>query len=395
MEIGIINYVKGFFNKDVIKTRFEMITDKGNGFYNWNGKLYQSDIVRSCIRPMARAVMKTVPKHIRELNNQTVINPEPYIKFLLQDPNPYMTTSQLLEKIAIQFELNNNAFIYIHRDENGYPIELYPIMTVGGEAIYDSNGNLYIKFFMENGKNATYPYQDIIHLKQDCYANDIFGDGMVNTLKPLMEVVNTTDQGIIKAIRNSNVIKWLLKFNQSIRAEDIKAKTKEFAESFLATEGEGTGVAGIDAKADAIQIDNKDYVPNAAQMDKTTVRLYNIFGTNEKIIQSKFDENEWNAYYEGKIEPFLIQLSEEFTRKIFNRRERSFGNKIIFEASNLQYASMSTKLQLVQFVDRAMMSPNEVRRILNLGPIEGGDATLLRKDTGIVSDNGAGGGEDE
>ena len=85
-----------FLNKKINQTRFEMITDKGNGFYNWNGKLYQSDIVRSCIRPMARAVMKTVPKHIRELNKQTVINPEPYIKFLLQDPNPYMTTSQLL-----------------------------------------------------------------------------------------------------------------------------------------------------------------------------------------------------------------------------------------------------------------------------------------------------------
>ena len=381
-------------NKNINKTRFEMITDKGNGFYNWNGKLYQSDIVRSCIRPFTRAVMKTVPKHIREFNNQTVINPEPYIKFLLQDPNPYMTTSQLLEKIVIQFELNNNAFIYIHRDENGYPIELYPIMTVGGEAIYDQQGNLYIKFFMENGKNVTYPYQDIIHVKQDCYENDIFGENMINSLRPLMEVVNTTDQGIIKAIRNSGIIRWLLKFSTNMRQEDIVKETEKFADSFLNTESKGTGVAGIDSKATATQVSPNDYVPNAAQMDRTTIRLYNIFGTNEKIVQNKFNEDEWNAYYEGKIEPFLVQLSEEFTRKIFNRRERSFGNSIIFEASNLQYASMSTKLQLVQFVDRAMMSPNEVRRILNLGPIEGGDITLLRKDTGVVNGNNpAEGGE--
>ena len=25
--------------------------------------------------------------------------------------------------------------------------------------------------------------------------------------------------------------------------------------------------------------------------------------------RNKFDENTWNAYYEGKIEPFAIQLS--------------------------------------------------------------------------------------
>jgi hypothetical protein len=49
---------------------------------------------------------------------------------------------------------------------------------------------------------------------------------------------------------------------------------------------------------------------------------------------------------------------------------------------------MSTKLNLVQFVDRGMMTPNEVRRVMNLGPIEGGDRVLLRKDTGVVSEKG-------
>lgn len=37
------------------KSSFQMITDVGNGFYVWNGKLYQSDIVRSCIRPKTKA----------------------------------------------------------------------------------------------------------------------------------------------------------------------------------------------------------------------------------------------------------------------------------------------------------------------------------------------------
>ena len=48
------------------KSSFQMITDVGNGFYVWNGKLYQSDIVRSCIRPKTKAIGKAVAKHIRE-----------------------------------------------------------------------------------------------------------------------------------------------------------------------------------------------------------------------------------------------------------------------------------------------------------------------------------------
>ncbi len=76
-----------------------------------------------------------------------------------------------------------------------------------------------------------------------------------------------------------------------------------------------------------------------------------------------------------------MQLSGEYTRKLFSRRERGFSNKIIFESSNLNFASMQTKLNLVQYVDRGIMNPNEVRAILNMAPREGGDEYIRRLDT--------------
>ncbi|MGL5085319.1 MAG: phage portal protein [Clostridium sp.] len=374
-----------FFNKSPTATRFEMITDKGNGFYNWNGKLYQSDIIRSCIRPKAKAVGKLEAKHIRN-NSQDgfSINPEPYIRFLLEEPNPYMTGQMLQEKVATQLQLNNNAFIYIHRDELDYPIELYPVPVVGVEALYDKDGLLYLKCTLVNGKICTYPYSDIIHLRQDYNENDIFGSSPSNALKPLMEIVNTTDQGIVKAIRNSGAIKWLLKFNMNLKPEDIIKQTKDFVDNFLSIDKNNGGAAAADSKYDAKQVEPRDYVPNAAQMDRTVQRLHSFYNTNEKIIQSKYNEDEWNAYYESEIEPIAIQLSNEYSRKLFTRRARGFGNKIIFEASNLQYASMSTKMNLVQMVDRGAMLPNEWRSVLGLAPIEGGDNPIRRLDTAVV-----------
>lgn len=361
-----------------------MITERGNGFYSWNGNLYKSDIVRACIRPKSKAIGKLLAKHLRDNKNDGFkINPDLYMRFLLEEPNPYMTGQMLQEKVATQLQLNNNAFIYINRDENDYPIELYPIPAVGVEALYDNQGLLYLKFTMRNGKTYTYPYTDIIHLRQDYNENDIFGESPKDALLPLMEIINTTDQGIIKAIRNGGIVKWLLKFNQALRPEDLKKHTQDFTETFLSIDNSG-GAAGVDAKFDAKQVEPKDYVPNAAQMDKTITRLYNFFNTNEKIIQSKYDEDEWNAYYESEIEPLALQLSNEYTRKLFTRKERSFGNRIVFEASNLQYASMSTKMSLVQMVDRSAMTPNEWRRVLGLAPIEGGDKPIRRLDTAVV-----------
>ena len=129
-------------------------------------------------------------------------------------------------------------------------------------------------------------------------------------------------------------------------------------------------------------------MPNAAQTDRSTKRIYDFFGTNEKIINSTYSEDEWVAYYESVVEPIAIQMSNEFSRKIFTRKERAFGNHIMFESSNLTYASMATKLQLVQYVDRGIMTPNEVRYYHNLPPIDGGDVALLRKDTGVLTEGG-------
>lgn len=370
-----------FLNRSPTQTRIKMITEKGNGFFSWNGKLYESDIIRSCIRPYAKATGKLVGKHIRETNEGLKINPDLNIRMLLQEPNPYMTGQMLLEKLATQLKLNNNAFAYIVRNDFGYPIEVYPIVCQGAECLYSKEAELYIKFTMPNGLLVQFPYSDIIHLRQDYNENDVFGESPCKALTSLMNVVNISDQSIISAVKNSAVIRWLLKFNQTLRPEDIEANTKRFADSFLDSSNNGTGVAGVDAKAEAVQIKPNDYVPNAQQTDRTTMRIHNFFNISEKIIQSKYDENEWNAYYEAEIEPIAIQLSNEFSRKFFSRRERAFGNKIIFECNNLQYASMQTKLNLLQMVDRGAMTPNEWRQVLNLAPIEGGDIVIRRLDT--------------
>lgn len=380
--MGIFSRFKG---QAVTTTQsYKMIEDRGSGFYAWNGNIYRSDIVRSAIRPKVRAIGKTVAKHIRRDVNGIKVNPEAYMRFLLEEPNPHMTMQQLLERTITQLELNNNAFIYIERNEYDYPVALYPINTTNVEVLTNREGFLYYRFMLRNGNTVTFKHTDIIHLGKDYNDNELFGDSNHEALTPLMEIVNTTDQGIVKAIKNSNIIRWLLKFNQTLRPEDIKKQTTQFVNDFLSSESESVGAAATDSKMEATQVDPKDYVPNEKQMDVTTKRVYAYFNTNEKIITSTYSEDDWIAYYESAIEPDIVQLSTLFSRKLFSRKERAFGNKIVFESNNLSFASMATKLQLVQFVDRGIMSPNEVREILSYAPAPDGDTFVRRLDTAAI-----------
>lgn len=385
-----------FKNEGKTVSRVELMEDKGNGFYIWDGDVYKSDIVRACIRPKVKAVGKLVGKHLLETfdkdgNRKLTVNPEARIRMLLSEPNQYMTGQVMQEKLATQLCLNNNAFAVIIRGPDGYPSEICPIPAVSVEAKYNQYGDLFLKFVLQNGRVYTFRYSDIIHLRQDYNTNDLFGDPLAPALAPLMDIVSATDQGIVRAIQNGAIIRWILKFTTSMRPEDIEKQTQQFADSFLSV-GKSVGVAGVDAKADATQVQPNDYVPNAAQMDRTKMRIYELFNTNPKIVDSSRNEEEWNSYFDAEVEPVLLQLQGEYTRKLFSREERNRGNEIVFEASSWDSASIQTKLNLLQMVDRGALTPNEWRATFNLAPVPGGDKPIRRLDTAAVKN---GGEEDE
>lgn len=372
-------------------TAYKMVAVDGESFV-WNDNVYKSDIIMSAIRPYVNAIGKTVGRHIQETHKENgereiKVNPEPYIRFLLEEPNPAMTGQKFQEWMATCLKINNHAFALIVRDENGFPTALYPISATLAVTEYDGAGRLYIRFYTHNGKSFVFAYTDLIHLRGDMgTGGDFWGGSKVDQLLPLMEQIGTIDKGIVNAIKNGAIIRWLLRFTNNMRPEDLKMNAREFADQFLQTDT-GFGVAATDSKAEATQIKPNDYVPNALHTDRTVKRFYAALNTNEKIVTSDFTEDEWNSYYEVQVEPDVIQFGLEYTRKLFSRKKRSYGNRIMFEAANLATASMATKLALKEMVDRGAMRPNEWRAVFNLAPVPGGDKLVRRLDTAEVKES--------
>ena len=197
-------------------TAFKMVAINGDSIV-WNDNLYKSDIVMSAIRPYVNAIGKTVGKHIFETvlpsgERDIKVNPEPYIRFLLEEPNPLMTSQKFQEWMACCLKINNHAFALIVRDENGFPTALYPINATMAMSVYDDAGRLYIRFYTFKGKEFVFAYSDLIHLRGDMVpGSDFWGGSKVEQLLPLMEKIGAIDKGIINAIKNSAVIRWLLK----------------------------------------------------------------------------------------------------------------------------------------------------------------------------------------
>jgi HK97 family phage portal protein len=351
--------------------KFELLNNISSYFSPFSGTLMDSDIVRSAVRPIVNAVGKLKPNHMAKGR----INPQPYLRRLLERPNPYMSMQDFLMKMTWQRELTHNAFAYVKTDRFGYAEEIYPIPYSSVDLV-QVNNEPYAKFMFWSGKTMAVPYTDLIHLRKDFNTNDFYGDSGTHTVTSIMEVINTTDQSIVNAVRNSAVLKWILKFKSVLKPEDREIQVKDFVKNFLSITNQG-GAAASDPRYDLEQVKDSNYVPNALIMDKSVQRVFSYFGVNDNIVQNKYDEDQWNAFYSSVIEPIAIQLSDAFTYVLFTEKERSFGNKILFSANRLTFASNTTKINMARdLIPLGLFTVNEMREIMELEPVEGGDKRI-------------------
>lgn len=357
--------------KSAKQTRWKELGAYTAIFSPFGQDMWKADLVRSCIRPIAEHTSKA---------HATSSKPE-IAKILNTSPNMYMNGKDFLSKVRLWLELKNTAFIYIARDDTGRPISFYPIPYSSFEAM-EYMGGLYIKFTFNGAPDKTFvfPWEDLAVLRKDYYQSDIWGDDN-SAILPKLDVNYTADQGIANAVKSTANLRGILKATKSMLSpDDLKAQKDQFINDYLNLEN-ASGIASLDATQDFQPIEMKPSVTEYNTLKQLREDIQRYWGVNDNIIMSKFSEEEMEAFYQSKIEPFLIAISEELTRKTFTKREIDLGNHIIYESNRLQYASNKTKLNMVQLVDRGIMSPNELRRAFNMAPYEGGDEYIRRLDT--------------
>jgi hypothetical protein len=381
----------GLFEKIFRRPHYTVIPD---GFFDLlNGytpvfrsapeSLYEMEIIRSAIHSFASFCSKLKP----EISGSAYKNLEKTLQFR---PNPFMDTSKFLYRIATVLSVNNTAFIVPLEDDAGFIIGYYPILPQNCEVV-EAAGRPYLRYTFSNGKRAAIEFERVGVLTQYHYGSDFFGETN-DALRPTMQLINTNNQGIVHGVKNSASIRFLGKLANMIKSEDIEKERKRFTEENLSADNQSGMILYDNKYAEIKPIESKPFTINAVQMKQINESVYGYFGTNQKILENSYSENEWNAFYEGKVEPFALQLSLVMSNMTFTPREIAHGNEIAFSANRLQYASNETKLSVsTQLFDRGILSLNAIMDIWNLPHVEGGDAHYIRKEYAEIGKNNEGG----
>lgn len=342
-------------------------------FTNYDGKFYDDTDVRACVDAIARNGAKLNPKHIRKNSNGFENVYGNLQRLLSKRPNELQNAYKFYYQVISELELYNNSIIYILKDDNFKVLGLYPIhyQTIKW---YEYKDDIYLEFSFGSGKKRFVALKDCIHLTRFVDNDGVMGGNNQPIIKSL-SFKHILDEGIINAIKTTQSIKGVIKSTKAmLKPEDVKKMRDQFVADFIENADE-SGIGGLDATTDFTPVKIEPKTADDNQIKHIDNKLLSYYGVSEAIVQSKYSEDEWNAFYESKLEPIGLQMSLEFSNKLFTATETYHGNEIIFTSNRLQYASNNTKINLLRYGNN-VMTVNEMREVLNLEPVENGDKIM-------------------
>ena len=367
-------------NKTSQRTSIVPLTTECWAYRSFNGDFVKLDLIASCIDALARNIGKIELKSVmRKKDNVSVTDLTSDVARALKNPNPYMTSYDFLYKITSLYFISNNVFIWPEYDGQGRLIALWPINYTSFKLRRLDNGILIAQFQLTYAHEYTIPYSRLIHLRNKFTTDDMFGDTN-DALNPIAELANAQNQGIINGIKNSALIRGILKSANVIKEEDMVKARDQFIRDNLSASNNG-GVMLVDGKFDYQNIESKPYVIDADTMQEVRQRIYAYFGVNDEFIQNKFTSEQYEAVYEGRIEPFAMMISQAFTFKLFTERERGFGNEVEANMAKLKYQPMTVITRVITATNQlGLFTRDEYREMLGyepLGPERGGDEIMI------------------
>jgi len=344
------------------KTTFQLLEGYTPAFYNWNGSIYESDLIRAALDAHGR--------HAAKLSVNFAGEAQKALKNRMQiAPNDFQTWGQFQYRSAVILYCRNTAFIVKQVGEYGETVGIVEIAPDSWEVV-EYQGKPYVRFTFGNGKRAAVELDQLGILTRFQYRNELFGENN-EALKATLDLIKMQRQGITEGIKNGASYRFMAQSDNWSTDEDLANEMERFNQNtFQNMKTAGGTILFPNTYKNIQQIKQESYKIDADQMKVIETNVFNYFGVNEKILQNSAFGDEWLAFYEGAVEWLAIQLSEVITRMLFTERERQFGNRIWFSSNRLQYMSNADKMNAIsQMADRGLMTRNELREILNLTPL--------------------------
>ena len=342
-------------------------------FSQFGQDIYASDVVQQAVTCIVKEMQKLKPVHVMKRGSGDLTAVDGPVQAVLDSPNPTMTTADFLGKVTWSLYLNYNAFVIPQWSPAGTLEALYPIQPAAVTFLQDASGKLFVQFQFSNLYQCVLRYDDVIHIRYKYSVNELMGGNQMGQpdngpLLKTLELNDTLLQGVAKALKSSFAVNGVVKYNSLLDEGRTEQALKDLSEHLAKSED---GFLPMDLKGEFVPIKRETKLVDGETLKFIDEKILRHFGTPLCILTGDYSKEQYEAFYQGCLEPLIISYSQAFTKTLFSRRESyGYGHRVEFYAEDLVFMTMSQKLELVRLLgDSGALYENEKRSIFGLRPL--------------------------
>ena len=351
-----------------VSTSYTGLTIYKPAFTSWNGRLYESELVRAAVDARARAVAKL------KIATQGSAQPE-FISQFKARPNSMQTFYQFFYRASTILDMDNNCIFVPEIDKYGLTRGFYPVAPQKCD-ITTRQGTLFLRCTFANNRRVALELSKCFIMTKHQYKNDFFGSNN-DCMHGTMSLIDLQQKAIVEAVKNSATFRFLAQATNLSKDEDLKKAKKRFVDTNFSADSSGM-ILFPSSMSNIKQVESRPFVVDPKELELIRTNVYNYFGVNEEILQNRATPDQYSAFYEGAVEPFAIQFSDAITACVYTTREMNIGNSIMATANRLQFMSNADKRSVTEVATNAgVMTLDEIRDIWNLPPLPNGAGNVF------------------
>lgn len=370
--------------KEQRDSAFDYLLYNSANAYNTNKAMLLSTVYR-CVEVISDSVaqLPLEPYKMDSKGYKIKFTSHPTYKLLNKEPNSKMSRFTFMKTLIVSTLLKGNGYAYIERDELGnakalhfIPSEFVTILTP--TTIKDNIAYSVV------GINKTVESCNMIHILNFSY-DGITGVSTLAHAKNTLGLSVDSESHAAGFFKGGANLAGILKINTTINTKQKEELKRSWQSAFSPSVGTPNGVAVLEGNMDFQPITVN---PSDAQLLETrefnVIDICRFFGVSpvkafdlSKSSYSTVEATEL-AFLTDTLAPLLEKIELEFERKLYKPSERD-SIDVRFDTSSLLRAD---KAALASYYNTlfniGVISPNEIRRQLDLPAIENGDETFVQ-----------------
>lgn len=210
-----------------------------------------------------------------------------------------------------------------------------------------------------------------------------------NPLYAIMNEPNSTLQRLIRKLyildaideqSGAGKLDLIIQLPYVIKTDARRAQAEERRKMIeMQLAGSKYGIAYTDGTERITQLNRSVDNNLMKQIEYLTSMLYGQLGITEEIINGTADEQTMLNYNNRTIEPILSAITDAMTRTFLSKTARTQGQSVIFFRDPFKLVPVNSMAEIAdKFTRNEIMSPNEIRTVIGMRPVNDAKADELR-----------------